>query len=163
MWLKRAIVSNHTWLLPPADAINRHVKRIGWRAGLPAVRVAFLGDLRSRTPSPWTSRAERKPCHSLRVSALAVMVVSAGVAARHPQQQTSSSVASIFASFDGSAELCHFQREIWNKYYNWSSSSSSSLRATWSFEDYRFINQWGPMGDVPGRITIPNVKVIGSH
>jgi catechol-2,3-dioxygenase len=30
---------------------------------------------------------------------------------------------------------------------------------TWSFEDYRFINQWGPMGDVPGLlgISIPNV------
>jgi catechol 2,3-dioxygenase len=36
---------------------------------------------------------------------------------------------------------------------------------TWSFEDYRFINQWGPMGDVPGLlgISIPNVTVIGSH
>jgi catechol 2,3-dioxygenase-like lactoylglutathione lyase family enzyme len=28
----------------------------------------------------------------------------------------------------------------------------------WSFEDYHFINQWGPMGDVPGllAISIPN-------
>ena len=30
---------------------------------------------------------------------------------------------------------------------------------TWSFEDQRLINQWGPVGDVPGllAITIPNV------
>jgi catechol 2,3-dioxygenase len=30
---------------------------------------------------------------------------------------------------------------------------------TWSLEDYRFINQWGPVGDVPGLlgISIPNV------
>ena len=30
----------------------------------------------------------------------------------------------------------------------------------WSFEDYHFINQWGPMGDVPSLlgISIPNVK-----
>jgi hypothetical protein len=33
----------------------------------------------------------------------------------------------------------------------------------WSFEDYHFINQWGPMGDVPGllAISIPNVKERG--
>jgi catechol-2,3-dioxygenase len=33
----------------------------------------------------------------------------------------------------------------------------------WSFEDYHFINQWGPMGDVPGLlgISIPNVTERG--
>ena len=36
---------------------------------------------------------------------------------------------------------------------------------TWSFEDYRFINQWGPMGDVPGLlgISIPNVRERGQQ
>ena len=36
---------------------------------------------------------------------------------------------------------------------------------TWSFEDYHFINQWGPMGDVPGLlgISIPNVRERGQQ
>jgi catechol 2,3-dioxygenase-like lactoylglutathione lyase family enzyme len=35
----------------------------------------------------------------------------------------------------------------------------------WSFEDYHFINQWGPMGDVPGllAISIPNVRGRGQE
>src|SRR5262249_21662870 len=35
----------------------------------------------------------------------------------------------------------------------------------WLFEDYHFINQWGPMGDVPGLlgISIPNVTERGQQ